>query len=59
MAESLLEVKELEVTFSVSGLYFKAVDNVKFHIKKKETLGIIGESGCGKRNGAFYYGIDT
>jgi len=48
MAESLLEVKELEVTFSVSGLYFKAVDNVKFHIKKKETLGIIGESGCGK-----------
>jgi oligopeptide/dipeptide ABC transporter ATP-binding protein len=48
MAESLLEVKELEVTFSVSGLYFKAVDNVKFYIKKKETLGIIGESGCGK-----------
>jgi oligopeptide/dipeptide ABC transporter ATP-binding protein len=48
MAESLLEVKELEVTFSVSGLYFKAVDNVKFYIKKKETLGLIGESGCGK-----------
>jgi oligopeptide/dipeptide ABC transporter ATP-binding protein len=32
----------------VKTLHFKAVDNVKFYIKKKETLGIIGESGCGK-----------
>ena len=26
----------------------KAVDGVSFHIKKGETLGLVGESGCGK-----------
>lgn len=51
--EVLLEVKNLKKYFEVKqGLfkkaYVKAVDDVSFSIKKGETLGIVGESGCGK-----------
>ena len=52
----LLEVKDLKMYFPVtSGIIFqkkvadvKAVDGVTFSIKKGETLGLVGESGCGK-----------
>ena len=52
----LVDVKNLRVHFPVSaGLIFqrkiadiKAVDGVSFHIRKGETLGLVGESGCGK-----------
>ena len=52
----LLEVKDLKMYFPVtSGLFIsrkiadiKAVDGVNFYIKKGETLGLVGESGCGK-----------
>ena len=52
----LLEVKDLKMYFPVtSGIIFqhtvaevKAVDGVSFTIKKGETLGLVGESGCGK-----------
>jgi len=51
----LLEVKNMKKYFPVSkGLlgretqYVKAVDDVSFHIKRGETLGLVGESGCGK-----------
>lgn len=51
----LLEVRNLKMWFeSRSGLfaqnvqYTKAVDNVNFYIKQGETLGLVGESGCGK-----------
>ncbi len=52
----LLQVRDLKVYFPVSaGLIFqrkvadvKAVDGVTFHIRKGETLGLVGESGCGK-----------
>ncbi|MBP2242433.1 peptide/nickel transport system ATP-binding protein [Cytobacillus eiseniae] len=47
--EALLEVKKLKKHFSLGkGTVLKAVDDVTFHIKKGETLGIVGESGCGK-----------
>ena len=49
----LIEVKDLKQYFNISmGLFkskpLKAVDGVSFYIKKGETLGLVGESGCGK-----------
>ena len=52
----LLEVKNLKMYFPVtSGLLFqrtvahiKAVDDISFFVRKGETLGLVGESGCGK-----------
>ena len=51
----LLEVKNLKVHFSVKHGMFsrvpesvKAVDDVSFSIAPGETLGLVGESGCGK-----------
>ena len=54
--EVLLEVKNLKMHFPVtSGMFFsrtvahiKAVDDVSFFVRKGETLGLVGESGCGK-----------
>jgi peptide/nickel transport system ATP-binding protein len=48
MAESLLEVRGLKTYFFDKGTVFKAVDGVDFTIGRGETLGIVGESGCGK-----------
>lgn len=48
MKKHLLEVKELKTTFYTEKGPFRAVDDVSFHINKGETLGIVGESGCGK-----------
>jgi peptide/nickel transport system ATP-binding protein len=55
-ARDLLRVEDLKVYFPIkSGLLFdrhvgdvKAVDGVSFEIKRGETLGLVGESGCGK-----------
>lgn len=53
--EWLLEVKDLKKHFPIQrGFlrrtvgYVKAVDGIDFHIKEGETLGLVGESGCGK-----------
>lgn len=47
--ETILEVKDLSKYFHVGkGKILKAVDHVTFDIKKGETLGMVGESGCGK-----------
>ena len=47
--EVLLEVKDLKKYFNVGkGKTLKAVDGVRFTINKGETLGLVGESGCGK-----------
>lgn len=51
----LLDVKELKTHFPVrSGIlqrvtgHVKAVDGISFHVNQGETLGLVGESGCGK-----------
>jgi oligopeptide transport system ATP-binding protein len=54
--DSLLEAKDLVKYFAVEkGSLFprqhdwvRAVDGVSFHVKRRETLGLVGESGCGK-----------
>ena len=53
MSEHLVEIKHLKKYFSINtGLFsskpLKAVDDVSFAIRKGETLGLVGESGCGK-----------
>ena len=54
--EPIIEVKGLKMYFPISeGVVFtrkvaevKAVDGISFHIRKGETFGLVGESGCGK-----------
>ena len=52
---TLLEVRELKVHFPIrEGIFSKtvgyvyAVDGVSFDVRRGETLGLVGESGCGK-----------
>ncbi|QMT16496.1 ABC transporter ATP-binding protein [Planococcus maritimus] len=53
--ENLLEIRNLKKYYPVTGGFFKrtignvkAVDDVSFAIRRGETLGLVGESGCGK-----------
>lgn len=53
MSDKLIEIQNLKQYFDVSDSFFakkylKAVDDISFFIKKGETLGLVGESGCGK-----------
>lgn len=55
MTETLLKVKNLKKSFPIHGGLLgrqvgevKAVDDISFYINKGETLGLVGESGCGK-----------
>jgi len=45
---NILEVQDLKTYFYTSRGVVKAVDGVSFGLKKGETLGLVGESGCGK-----------
>ena len=46
--EVILDVKNLKTVFFTPSGLFKAVDDVSFHVRRGETLAIVGESGCGK-----------
>jgi len=48
MPETLLKVKNLKTYFHTDGGVARAVDGVSFVLRKGETLGLVGESGCGK-----------
>ena len=53
MREKLVQIEHLRQYFPVGGFgknkkYVQAVDDVSFYINKGETLGLVGESGCGK-----------
>lgn len=48
VSEVLLDVKNLKTRFKTDDGQFLAVDDVSFQVKKGQTLGIVGESGCGK-----------
>jgi peptide/nickel transport system ATP-binding protein len=48
MAERLLDVTNLKTHFFTDEGVVRAVDGVDMHIDKGETLGVVGESGCGK-----------
>jgi oligopeptide/dipeptide ABC transporter ATP-binding protein len=48
MGDRLLEVQDLKTYFPRKGSVVRAVDGVSFHVDDDETLGLVGESGCGK-----------
>ena len=53
MPESILEIKDLVTAFDTDDGQHTAVDGVTFEVEKGKTLGIVGESGCGKSVTAF------
>ena len=48
LGQPLLTVSNLVTSFHVGGKWVNAVDNCSFQVRKGRTLGIVGESGCGK-----------
>jgi peptide/nickel transport system ATP-binding protein len=44
----MLHVRNLKMYYEVGSSYVRAIDGVSFSLGKAETLGIVGESGCGK-----------
>ena len=48
MSESLLQVEELETHLFTKEGVLKPVNGVSFHVDRGETVGLVGESGCGK-----------
>ncbi len=47
-AEKILEVIDLKTYFHLEDVTVRAVDGVSFTLERQKTLGIVGESGCGK-----------
>lgn len=48
MEDYILQIKDLKTYFKLDTGMLKAVDDVTFNLSRNETIGIIGESGCGK-----------
>jgi peptide/nickel transport system ATP-binding protein len=46
--DTILEVKDLTVSFDVYGRISHVLDGISFKVKKGERVGLVGESGCGK-----------
>ena len=60
MSDKLLQVEHLKQYFPAGGMgknrkFVKAVDDVSFFVNKGETLGLVGESGCGKTTTVLSY----
>ena len=49
----LLEVKNLTVRFKTGSSYVTAVNDISFSLDKEDSLGLVGESGCGKSTTAY------
>src|SRR3954468_23787968 len=47
-ADTVLELKDLKTYFNLEDGMVKAVDGVSLELKRNQTLGLVGESGCGK-----------
>jgi oligopeptide/dipeptide ABC transporter ATP-binding protein len=48
MSEALLEIEDLTVEFAVGSHRLKAVRGLNLHVSEAQTIGLVGESGCGK-----------
>lgn len=48
MSQPILEIKNLKTSFRTEDGTFNAVDDVSFTVKAGQTVGVVGESGCGK-----------
>ena len=48
MAEPLLSVRNLTVEFTIRGGVVPVIDDLSFDLVPRETLSLVGESGCGK-----------
>ena len=48
MTETILDVKNLSVDYKIGKKEFNVAKDISFSLEKGKTLGIVGESGCGK-----------
>lgn len=48
MSETILQVRDLHITFQLFEGLAKVIDGVTFELKKKEVIALVGETGCGK-----------
>jgi len=46
--EPVIQINSLRVGFEMDEGYFRAVDDISFHVGRGESVGLVGESGCGK-----------